>query len=69
MNYIKSLQAEIAQKNAQIAEAKETIQEFLAHLNGPKFTGVDSDGSRKDWISTADVIFRLQELRSILNEK
>lgn len=36
---------------------------FLQFLNGPKFTGVQSDGERKDWISTGDVVHKLVDLR------
>jgi len=32
------------------------VQEFRVHLAGGKFAGTDPDGSRRDWIATADVL-------------
>lgn len=47
----------------QLEEIKQEIEDFLVFLNSPKFIGVQSDGSRKDWISTGDVIERMKNLR------
>jgi len=55
MNYIARLQEELASAKAAIAAQAEAIQEFRIHLAGEKFTGFETDGSRKDWISVADV--------------
>jgi hypothetical protein len=55
MNYIKQLEADKAELNSVIVTRAERIQEFRAHLQTPKFAPVQSDGSRGDWISIADV--------------
>jgi hypothetical protein len=51
---------------------KETLQavqaeldHFLDHLHSAKFTGIEMDGGRRDWISTGDAIARLREIRSL----
>jgi hypothetical protein len=66
MNHIKRMQAETAAHKVTMAAAKTSIDNFLALLNSDKFTGTEADGSRKDWISTGDVIRWLQEFRSEL---
>lgn len=65
MNYIHQLKASIAERDAAIAAAQQEIQDFLRFLSSDKFTGLEN-GERKDWISTADVIHELQQLRSTL---
>ena len=61
-NFIQSLQAE----NKGLKENRENtineINNFLEHLNSPKFQGFEG-GERKDWIATADVRVRLMELK------
>lgn len=66
MNYIKKLQAQLAEKEKQIEMAKNEVNNFISHLHSDKFAGHDSQGNRKDWISTADVLNRLMEIRRIL---
>jgi hypothetical protein len=39
------------------------ICDFLQFLNSAKFTGTESNGDRKDWIATGDVIHRLVDFR------
>ncbi len=39
------------------------MSEFRLHIDGPKFQGVEADGGRKDWISTADVTNWIEDLR------
>jgi hypothetical protein len=56
MNYIKSLQAENAKLKSDLEETRKKIDNFIVFLHSDKFTGVQSDGSRKDWISTGDTI-------------
>lgn len=63
MNYIEKLQTENRALKGTIEKTNQEITDFLTHLRGEKFTGQQSDGSRKDWIATADVVTRLQELR------
>ena len=55
MNYIKQLEAERAELQDTLIGRAERIQEFRAHLQTSKFAPVQSDGSRGDWISIADV--------------
>lgn len=66
MNYIKQLQAENAALKAAATRADGEVTSFLAHLHSNKFAGVAADGSRKDWIATADVIHRLVDIRRML---
>ena len=53
-NYIARLQEAVRSTEADATAVRERVQEFRVHLAGPKFTGTEQDGSRKDWISTAD---------------
>lgn len=63
MNYIKKLQDENSSLKSQIKETNREINDFIHFLNTDKFIGVQSDGTRKDWISTGDVIERLKNIR------
>lgn len=55
MNHILRLQLDLAAANARIAAMETAVKDFQIALDGDKFKGVDSvDGSRKDWISTAE---------------
>jgi hypothetical protein len=60
MNYIKQLEADKAELTDAIITRSERIQEFRAHLQTSKFAPVQQDGSRGDWIATADVFRWLQ---------
>jgi hypothetical protein len=55
MNYIKQLEADVAELNNVVFTRADRIQEFRAHLQQSKFAPVQSDGSRGDWIAVADV--------------
>lgn len=68
MNYIKSLQAENSKLKLAIQNTQKEINNFRLFLVSPKFSGVQSDGTRKDWISTGDLDKRLIEIQSTLNE-
>jgi hypothetical protein len=68
MNFIKSLQAENKQLKEIIANAQNELGAFCLFLNSNKFTGVESDGGRKDWIATGDTIKAIQEIQRILAE-
>jgi hypothetical protein len=59
MNYIKQLQSEIADN----ADRADRAQEFRAYLQTSKF-GPQADGSRGDWIATADVLRWLQYIET-----
>jgi len=54
VNHIHKLQAENAGANHRIIGLIERIHEFRAHIQSSKF-GPQADGTRGDWISTADV--------------
>jgi hypothetical protein len=54
MNYIERLQIEVAQHERAATARQERFAELRRHLSLPKFQP-QQDGSRGDWISTADV--------------
>ena len=66
MNYIKRLQEETESFSSQINHADYAINDFRIFLQSSKFTGTDLDGSRKDYISTSDVMAQLQIIRNSL---
>lgn len=55
MNYITQLRDEREAQRREIEKMRERIQELREHLASPKFNAVATDGSRTDWIATADV--------------
>ncbi len=55
MNHITWLQSQLAAAQTSAAASAEAVQEFRVHLASGKFAGTDADGSRRDWIATADV--------------
>ena len=63
MNYIKQLQSDNEIRGESLRSVRNAIDEFISHLHSDKFRGHDSDGDRKDWISTADVINALREIK------
>lgn len=65
MNHIQALQQTRIEQAAAIVTAARELREFRAHLNSPKF-GPQADGSRGDWIATADVLRRIETLLTIL---
>ncbi len=67
MNYIKQLQADKDDQTAIINAALEEIKDFNRLLNSPKHNGVDNNGERLDYISTDDVLRRVQAMKNILN--
>ena len=62
MNYIKRLEAELAELKQRHEAGQQEIREFREHLASAKFVG-DDNGERKDWIATSDVINRLGNIR------
>lgn len=66
-NYIQQLQTDNANLKKQLTDAQDAITTFLAYLGSEKFTGQSSDGTRKDWISTGDVVRWGMDLRSQLH--
>ena len=56
MNYIKSLETQVAELKAELAAKNEKLHNFVCFLHADKFVGVDSRGERKDWIAVGDVL-------------
>lgn len=65
MNYIETLRTMNRELTNQHADMVERIEYFRQHLLTPKFTGLDSDGSRKDWIATGDVLRFLEDIKRV----
>lgn len=65
MNYIKTLEHIGAERGERLAQLHERIEWMRSHLLSSKFCGVDTDGARKDWIATADVLRFIEDLRKI----
>lgn len=63
-NFIKRLQLRAETCHEQLRSMRDSITDFIAYLHTPKFAGVASDGSRKDWIATGDVLRWLMDVRS-----
>jgi len=55
MNHIAWLQGQLTAAQTSAAATAEAVQEFRGHLASGKFAGTDADGSRRDWIATADI--------------
>lgn len=68
MNFIKRLQAENAALRKALTDVRVASVNFRADLTTSKFVGVDSDGGRKDWMSTGDINARLVALEDIAVE-
>lgn len=66
MNYIHRLELEVADLRTKATAVEQEIHEFLAHLESSKFTGMEPDGSRKDWIAVGDVVSRLAAMKAQL---
>lgn len=64
MNYIGQLKEQIAERDARLAVLETSLSEITALLHSPKFTGTESNGERKDWIATADVLNWIRETRT-----
>ena len=62
-NYIKKLEFEKAELEGRIEALETGLSEFRSHIDSPKFTGVEEDGGRRDWISTRDVTDWIENLR------
>jgi len=62
MNYIRSLQGNLATARATLDAKDGIVAEFRTHLASPKFHGLDLDGGRKDWIAVADVLAWLSRI-------
>lgn len=56
-NYITTLRDENSALKAQIAAMEAAAQDFLIHLDGPKFRAVGNQ-----WISTGDTVARIRNI-------
>lgn len=64
MNYIHQLQADLAGHIAAVESYKASIAHLRNFLHSDKFTGTESNGERKDWIATSDVLSMLWAMES-----
>lgn len=64
MNYIQQLQGELNAALAQIDSFKGSLTNLRTFLHSPKFTGTESNGERKDWIATSDLIRLLWDMEN-----
>jgi len=62
MNYITRLQEDLARAQEQLEAKDEALRDFRAHIACAKFSGFETDGSRKDWIAVRDVDARLLQI-------
>ena len=62
MNYIKRLEKENSDLKKALQEDGAAVHGFKVELDAPKFNGVDTDGGRKDWMSTQDIRDRLDRI-------
>ncbi len=66
MNYIKQLQTERNNLMTKLSDVQKELYAFQAFLQtSPKFRN-EPNQERKDWISTSDVINRLQEIKNLI---
>ena len=63
MNYIHTLKREKAVDKAELLDLYASLDFFRLRLQSEKYTGHQADGSRKDWISTADVFNWIQDVK------
>ena len=64
MNYIKRLERENEEAKRRLQEVQDACQHFRVYLSSPKFTGVDMNGDRKDWVSTKEIDDLMQSIHS-----
>lgn len=66
MNYIKQLEEDKLNLANQLTQMHTGLQDFIVFLQtSPKFKN-EPNQERKDWISTTDVINRLQEIKNLV---
>ena len=63
MNHILQLQEDKARLLGRLRAIEESLDSFNSFLHSEKFAGAENDGSRKDWIATADVINWIRETK------
>ena len=63
-NYIHRLQADLADRDAKLAAVCEELNHLRRSLDGPKYNGVEADGSRRDWMATADLELWIGRIRA-----
>ncbi len=63
MNYIKQLEYELRRALARIERYEQELRNYHSQLSyDAKFSGVDDDGDRKDWVATRDVTYRIETI-------
>ena len=62
MNYIKTLESICDDRAARLEAIAHQVEWMRQHLLSSKF-GPQADGSRGDWIATADVLRWIEDLR------
>lgn len=67
-NYIQKLQDENAEHLGTLAEVTREIYAFRTYLQSSKFTGIEVNEGRKDWISTSEADAFATRLLSIARE-
>ena len=65
MNYIKTLESIANERGERLTQIHESIEWMRLHLLSSKFVGQSTDGERKDWVATADVLRWIESLRTI----
>ena len=66
MNYIKQLEEDRINLAVKIANIQAELNDFISFIQtSPKFRN-EPGQERKDWISTTDVINRLQEIKNLI---
>lgn len=66
-NFIQNLQKENAELKEKLAKVNAELFNFYSFLHSDKFIGTESDGSRKDWIATGDVINIIRGISNQIN--
>jgi hypothetical protein len=63
VNHIQRLQRDLDEAQAKLTHTLLQVEELRSYLFLPKFVGVDTNGDRKDWVATGDVLARLNLIR------
>ncbi len=68
MNHIHKLQNELDRQSKALQHVLTDLRDFSAELQYSRKYRQQPDGSRGDWIATADVVRRIQEIVCSMNE-
>lgn len=68
-SYIRDLQDKVTAARSGLDTIGGTVRDWQGHLqNCPKYQGTEPDGSRKDWLSVADVSRILDEIARAVSD-